>query len=92
MPILVQYENNFDDLYFEATKDMTSARLDAFVYYLLGAVQPYLSPEAAAHVIAVAQTLEDVANGASLAEQIKAVSARIEERQQEPSSLHLVKR
>lgn len=95
MPVLVQYENDFDDQYFAATRNLTPDGMDSFAQYFVGALGPYLSPEAVTYCLAVAKTLQEQdeaqARFNALSTAIVAEASRIQEKQ-ESASLYLVKR
>lgn len=96
MPILVQYANDWDEKYFEATKGMSLKEMDSFVYGLIGAVSPFLPPSAVGHCMELAKQLmkynepEETAVD-QLMGSIRTVNASVAERQQE-QGLFLVKR
>lgn len=51
------YSNDFDDLYHEATKEMTNRDRDMFAHSLVGAMSPYLDAETAKRCIKIASLI-----------------------------------
>ena len=51
------YDNNFDDLYHEATKELTNRERDTFAHALVGAMSPYLDAETTKRSIRIASLI-----------------------------------
>jgi hypothetical protein len=51
------YDNNWDDLYHEATKSMTPREHDTFLHGLIGAMSPFLDKETTERCIRIALTI-----------------------------------